>query len=369
MATPLSTIAALPGGIRRSASLNGHRLANGARIVGGLDRPAVGCTPHDVVWRQDRASLRRYRAGADEGRPALLLIPSLINRSHVWDLRPGDSFVEGLLARGYDVFLADWGVPDHRDAGNSISTYVDGYLPAIHAAALEHADRPPAVVGHCFGGVLSLLWTASQAQEPPALVTVATPTNWLEMGPLAALTRQGRIDPEDLLDATGNVPPRSMLRAFQMIRPLGDLAGYVTLWDRLHDRSAAQAIRALSDWAHGHVPFPGAAFRELIRELSRANALHHGEVVLAGQSRRLLDITTPFLNIYGKHDHVSPPASVAPLTELVGSEDREGVELRAGHVGLLVGGTARKSTLPTLDDWLKARIIPSKQERHAAESR
>ena len=159
-----------------------------------------------------------------------------------------------------------------------------------------------------------------------------------------------------------------MLRAFQMIRPLGDLAGYVTLWDRLHDRSAAQAIRALSDWAHGHVPFPGAAFRELIRELSRANALHHGEVVLAGHTRRLLDITTPFLNIYGKHDHVSPPASVAPLTELVGSEDREGVELRAGHVGLLVGGTARKSTLPTLDDWLKARLIPSEPARHAAES-
>jgi poly(3-hydroxyalkanoate) synthetase len=155
VATPLSTIAALPGGIRRSASVNGRRLANGARIVGGLDRPAVGCTPHDVVWRQDRASLRRYRAGADEERPALLLIPSLINRSHVWDLRPGDSFVEGLLARGYDVFLADWGVADHRDAGNSISTYVDGYLPAIHAAAVEHAERPPAVVGHCFGGVLA----------------------------------------------------------------------------------------------------------------------------------------------------------------------------------------------------------------------
>ena len=59
---------------------------------------------------------------------------------------------------------------------------------------------------------------------------------------------------------------------------------------------------------------------------------------------------------------------VIAVTELVGSEDREGVELRAGHVGLLVGGTARKSTLPTLDGWLKARLIPSKQARRAAES-
>jgi polyhydroxyalkanoate synthase len=356
MVNSLSTIAAVPGGARRHAGLNARRLVNAARMAGGLDRPAVGCTPCDVVWRQDRASLRRYRAGADPGRPAILLVPSLINRSHVWDLRPGDSFVEGLLGRGYDVFLADWGVADHRDADNSIATYVDGYLPAIYGAALEQGGQTPAVVGHCFGGVLTLLWAATQADQPPALVCVATPTNWLEMGPLAAITRQGRIEPEDVLDATGNVPPRTLLRAFQMIRPLGDLAGYVTLWDRLHDRSTAQAIRALSDWAHGHVPFPGAAFRELIRDLSRGNALYHGEVVLAGRTRRLRDISAPFLNLYGAHDHVSPPESVAPLTDLVGSEDREGIQLRAGHVGLLVGSTARKATLPTLHDWLAPRL-------------
>jgi polyhydroxyalkanoate synthase subunit PhaC len=356
MSSPVKAITALPGGMRGTAALNGRRLINAARMAGGLDRPAVGCTPYDVVWRQDRASLRRYRAGADPGRPAVLLIPSLINRSHVWDLRPGDSFVEGLLGRGYDVFLADWGVPDQRDADNSIATYVDGYMPAIYGAALEQGGQTPAVVGHCFGGVLALLWAASQGDQPPALVSVATPTNWLEMGPLAAITRQGRIEPEDVLDATGNVPPRTLLRAFQMIRPLGDLAGYVTLWDRLHDRPTAQAIRALSDWAHGHVPFPGAAFRELIRDLSRGNALYHGEVVLGGRARRLRDVSAPFLNLYGAHDHVSPPESVAPLTELVGSEDREGFQLRAGHVGLLVGGTARKATLPTLHDWLQPRL-------------
>jgi polyhydroxyalkanoate synthase len=356
MPNPLNTITARPRGVRGTAALNGRRLVNAARMAGGLDRPAVGCTPYDVIWRQDRVSLRRYRAGADPDRPAVLLIPSLINRSHVWDLRPGDSFVEGLLKRGYDVFLTDWGVIDRRDADNSIATYVDGYLPAIHGAALERGGQTPAVVGHCFGGVLTLLWAATQADQPPALVNVATPTNWLEMGPLAAITRQGRIEPEDVLDAAGNVPPRTLLRAFQMIRPLGDLVGYATLWDRLHDRTTAQAIRALSDWAHSHVPFPGAAFRELIRELSRGNALYHGEVVLAGRTRRLRDIGAPFLNLYGEHDHVSPPESVAPLTDLVGSEDREGVQLRAGHVGLLVGGTARKATLPTLHDWLQPRL-------------
>src|SRR5207248_1913489 len=184
---------------------NARRAANAVRLAAGLDRPRTGCTPHVVVWRQDRVTLRRYRAGMDAGGPPLLLVPSLINRSHIWDLRPGDSFAGGLLAHGSEGFLFAWVPPTHRNAANSTSTD---------------------------------------------------------------------------FDETGNVPPGTLLRAFQMLRPLGDLAGYITLWDRLDDRKAAQAIWALTDWAHDHVPFPGVAFVEMIRELSRENGMFTGEVLL-----------------------------------------------------------------------------------------
>ncbi|HEY3259961.1 MAG TPA: alpha/beta fold hydrolase, partial [Pseudonocardiaceae bacterium] len=197
--------------IRDTIDRNTRRTVNGLRLLGGLDRPRTGCTPHLAVWREDRPSLRRYRAGMDTGRPPVLLVPSLINRSHIWDLRPGDSFVEGLQSHGYDVFLVDWGVPDERDAHNCLATYVDDYLPAAFSAVRELAGEPPIVMGHCFGGVISVLWAASTPERPPALVCLGVPTNWLEMGPLAQMTRQGRLDPEDLLDGTGNVPPTTLL--------------------------------------------------------------------------------------------------------------------------------------------------------------
>lgn len=353
---PTSLVAPLTG-LRTDIGRSLRRSANALRLLGGLDRPRTGCTPHLLVWRKDRATLRRYRAGAEPGRPPLLLVPSLINRSHIWDLRPGDSFVEGLIERGYDVFLVDWGVTDERDSGNTMATYVDEYLPAAYAAARDAAGAPPAVLGHCFGGVIATLWAATVDQQPPALVALGVPTNWAEMAPLSHVTQQGRIDPEDVLDATGNVPPATLLRGFQMLRPLGDLAGYVTLWDRLDDRRAVQAIRALTDWAHDHVPFPGAAFVEMINSLSRDNALLTGEVVLADRLRRLADITCPFLNVYGLHDHVTPPRSVAPLTERVGSTQADALAVEAGHIGLLVGGSARKQTLPKITEWL-ATVSP-----------
>ncbi len=46
----------------------------------------------------------------------MLLVFALINRPEVFDLRPGNSFVEYLLSEGYDVYLVDWGVPDEADS-------------------------------------------------------------------------------------------------------------------------------------------------------------------------------------------------------------------------------------------------------------
>jgi len=337
-----------------------RRVINGLRLAAGLDRPGVGCTPRTVIWSRGRASLMHYTAGADAGRPAILLVPSLINRSYIWDLRHGDSFVENLLGAGYDVLCLDWGQPDARDAHNTMSTYIDDYMMAAVAAATRRCASVPIVIGHCFGGLIALLWAASTAQQPPALITLAAPTNWDEVGPLSWLTRQGRIEPEDVLDETGNVPPAAMLAAFQMIRPLGDAVTYVTLVDRLHDREATQAIWALMLWARGHIPFPGTTFVEMIRKLSRENSLTTGKVAFGGRIRELSNITAPFLNIYGSKDHVAPPESVKPLTGLVGSQRAEQRELNAGHIGLLVGSTMRAKTMPTVIGWLD-EVLPRDQ--------
>jgi polyhydroxyalkanoate synthase len=329
-----------------------RRVVNGLRLAAGLDRPGVGCTPRTVIWSRGRASLMHYTAGADAGNPTILLVPSLINRSYIWDLRHGDSFVEHLLGAGFDVMCLDWGEPDARDAHNTMSTYVDDYMVAAVAAATRRCGSVPVVIGHCFGGLIAVLWAASTEQQPRALITLAAPTNWDEVGPLSWLTRQGRIEPEDVLDETGNVPPAAMLTAFQMIRPLGDIVTYVTLFDRLHDREATQAIWALMAWARGHIPFPGTTFVEMIRKLSRENSLITGKVAFGGRIRELSSITAPFLNIYGRKDHVAPPESVKPLTSLVGSTTADERELNAGHIGLLVGTTMRGKTMPTVTGWL-----------------
>ena len=71
----------------------------------------VGTSPKDVVWTHRKTTLYRYRSENRRHAVPVLLVFALINRPDIFDLRPGNSFVEFLLNEGFDVFLIDWGYP------------------------------------------------------------------------------------------------------------------------------------------------------------------------------------------------------------------------------------------------------------------
>ena len=77
--------------------------------------PAVGETPHSVVWTENKWRLLRFAPERPKYARPVLLVPSLINRWYVLDLRPGASLVEALVGAGFDVWCLDWGVPQDED--------------------------------------------------------------------------------------------------------------------------------------------------------------------------------------------------------------------------------------------------------------
>ena len=75
-------------------------------------------TPKDTLFRDGTAALYRFRR--PEGAPAggglpLLLVPSMINRWYVLDLRRGASMADALVRAGIDTFCLDWGTPEDED--------------------------------------------------------------------------------------------------------------------------------------------------------------------------------------------------------------------------------------------------------------
>ena len=335
---------------------NALRARNGIRMAAGLSRPKLGTTPKDVVWRRGRAELWHYRNDNVCFSPPLLIVFSLFSRSCILDLQKGNSFVERLLDAGFDVYLLDWGVPDERDAANQLEDYVDDYLPAAvervrHLAGAEELN----MLGYCFGGVLSSLYAAHHLDAPLRSLTVmATPVDMQQLGPLTSVIGKDGLDVETMLDVDGNMPPHIISQAFQVLKPTAQLTQYVELWDRLWADDYVAAHQAMTGWATDHIPLPGGVARELAK-MVQDNAIVNDTMVIGGDRVSLSAITVPFMSVLATRDHIVPEASAAPLIDLVGSPDKHELRLDAGHVGLLVGRTAAKTTIPTIIEFLIGR--------------
>jgi polyhydroxyalkanoate synthase subunit PhaC len=331
-----------------------RRGRNGLHYAAGTHRPKVGQTPKDVVWTRHKTQLWRYRNDQVRFRPPVVIVHSLVSRSYVLDLYPGNSAVAFLLRSGLDVFLLDWGVADDADAGNALETYADEAIPAAVAAACDAAGTSDVtLLGYCFGGVLSLLACARHRELPVRnLVLMATPVDFDGMQSITSLVREGRLDPEDIIDSTGNVPPEVVENAFRLLKPTAEVSQYATLWENLWNDEYVEGYQAMGQWTRDHVPFPGAAFRQTVEQLVRRNALVEGTLELGGEAVDLRQIRCPVLNVIAERDHIVPLPAAEPLPRLVGSEEAEELRLAAGHVGLVAGRSAAKVTLPGIAGWI-----------------
>jgi polyhydroxyalkanoate synthase len=343
--------------VRRDVERNALRARNGIKLAAGIDRPGVGLTPKDVVWQRGRCQLWHYRNDDVRYAPPLLVVFSLISRSYILDLTPGNSFIEQLLAAGFDVYMIDWGEPDERDAHNRLEDYVDDYIPAAVDRVLELSGCDEVnLFGYCFGGDLTLLYAAHHPDAPVRSLTVlATPVDFTEMGPLADIFRVGGMNVDDVLDDDGNVPPQIVVQGFRTLKPTAEVSRYVTLWERLWSDEYVASYQAMTGWSDDHVPFPGAAARETVQMLVRDNGMVTDRLSVGGDPVHLRDVRLPFLTVRAERDHIVPPAATAPLIDLVGSADKHELRLEAGHMGLVVGRTAARTTVPTIIDFLRRR--------------
>ncbi len=326
----------------------------------GIDRAKTAQSPRDEVYRDGAATLWHYRSDRVEFAQPILLVPSLVSRAFILDLQPGNSLVEHLIGRGLDVYMMDWGSPNEADAGNTLETYTHAMLPrAVRTINSRHDEVGVTVFGYCFGGILTLLYAASNPDDPIAnLVQLATPVDFEAMPPAMMIAGSNGVQPEHVIDETGNVPASAVRGSFSLLTPTADLATIAGFFERVHDEQFIANYQAMTSWTRDHVPFPGGVFRQTLDLFQGQNAIANNTLVLDGKAVDLANITAPFLNILGDKDHIVPAASTVGLHEMVGSADSTELRLPAGHVGMIVGSGAVKRHMPAFSDWIVTHSEP-----------
>lgn len=342
--------------VTRELERNAMRTRNGIRYLTGAEWAPRAPTPSEVIWQQGHVTLRRYLGGSSRVAPPVMAFLGLVSRAYVFDLVAGNSFMRRLLDAGFDVSVLDWGVPDESDAASTLETYVEGYLPhAIAALRNETGAEQVNAIGYCMGGDLALLALAGDPELPVRnLVVMATPVDFRHMGPIADAIIAGRLEPRSFLDETGNVPPAVVGRFFKIRRPTADLVQYANLWEHLWNDEYVEGHQAMGRYLREQVPFPGAAFLQVVEDWLRGNAFMRGTLRLGDRRVSLADIRTPVLAVMCERDDLVPEPAAAPIADLLTGAPVQLVRLDAGHSSLVVGRTAARVTIPRILDWLAA---------------
>jgi polyhydroxyalkanoate synthase len=342
----------------------GRVAENSTRIVNGTLRAQVAQTPKQTIWSLNKASLYHYypQVPAEKRhRVPILLVFALINRPYIFDLRPGNSFVEYMLNQGHDVYLLDWGSPGPEDADLTFEDYALDYLPRVIRALKRHSGSPEfSVIGWCIGALLTTIYAAMRPNDGLRnMVTLTAPLDFShkqEMGPFQRWLQAEYFNVDALLDQTGNMPGSLIDVGSKLLKPIENYLGNnLRLLDNLDDAKIIEAWQAMNTWVTDDVPFAGAAYRQLIVEFYRENRLMAGTLKMRGEIVDVAKIKANLLNIIAEQDHIVPPCQSRGFLEQTGSADTRELRLKGGHIGIMAGSGARRQCWPQIDAWLAER--------------
>ena len=300
-------------------------------------------TPKDVICTDAGASLYRFR-GATAPKPGVapvLLVPSMINRWYVLDLRAGASLAGALVSRGLDVWCLDWGAPQDEDRYLEWDDVVRRLSRMARRVRRETGQQQLSLLGYCMGATLSGIYTALEPEGVSAFVNLLGPFDFSQAGHLGLMTDPRWFDADAVADA-GNVAPHQMQAGFQFLRPTATLAKWVGVMDRGMD----DGFKALEAWASDNVAFPAAAYRRYIRELYQENQLVKGTHRALGRSVQLGDIRCPVLTVAASRDAICPREAALGLNRAV--PQAAVLDVPGGHVGAVVGGAATRVLYPAV---------------------
>ena len=289
---------------------------------------------YPTLWQQGTTRLLDCRPdGADN--PPVLLIPSLINRAYILDLRPRISVVRGLSKRGVSPYLLDWGAPGNQEKDFRLTDYIRDRIEPALDHLYRSTGRPVALLGYCMGGLLAVAQALRRPAQVSCLTLLATPWDFhrgvdVPRAFLSALIE----DLRRVIGAQGQMSVDMLQALFTVFDP--DLtARKFTAFKALPPRSGqAKEFVLLEDWANDGVPLVEGVAVECLDEWYVNNTPFLGRWTVDGCQVRPEQVVCPSLVVVPKRDRIVTPASALALSQCLPA--CETLQIPGGHVGMLL---------------------------------
>ncbi len=313
-------------------------------------------TPSEVVYTLGKVTLRHYKNSQSKltavGLP-VLIVYAQINRFNILDISSDRSVVRNLTSNGLDVYVLDWGYSGSQDDNRSVEDYVKILHSVMDIITSRHKKNDKiSILGYCWGGLISIIFTALHPDRVNALALLASPVDSSKDNSLLAVWARS-IDADMIIQEFGHMDGQILDLAFIMRNPPRNLCDkYLKLFKNFNDKHFVNSFLAVENWLFRTPPIPGVLYRQIINDLYKRNLLIRNDIKINGKAVDLKKIDVPLLNIVAENDDLVSPASSLAVNEYVSSVDKKSIKIPGGHVGLLISKRAHEKLWPEVADWI-----------------
>mgnify|MGYP003627357078 FL=1 len=337
-------------------------------------------SPYEEILSEGIMSVRRYQslneaeieiAGAnipvskDRLRTPVVLIPPLAATSMIFDLMPHRSIVRYFLAKGFDVYLIDWGDVTADHSNLSLETYVMDWMPkALSAVQESSGEKEVSIFSYCMGGLISLMYLATSNDDcVKNLVTVASPVDMHQSGvagkvlsaiyqPAQTISSILNFSLMDLPARYFHVPGWTSSLVFKMTNPMGLVISSFEKFLNLWDRDYLEESLTMSQWFDDMVDYPGETIREMSVNMMLNNKMASGKMKIGETRAEFSRVQASILAFAGDSDKLVSVSAARKVLDIVSSEDKEFCVVPGGHAGVFAGSRAPENTWNISADWL-----------------
>ncbi|PIE43812.1 MAG: alpha/beta hydrolase [Gammaproteobacteria bacterium] len=340
-------------------------------------------TPYDIIHRDGIMSVRHYlplgedeiligtdtvTVNRDRKRVPLVLVPPLAATAMVFDLLPQRSVVRFFLAKGFDVYLIDWGDVTGEQKDISLETYVLEWMPRAFDKVRQDSDEKElSIFSYCMGGLLTLMYAAAE-RDPYVrnIVTVASPVDMHQMGvagrmlamtyrPAQIISRLLNFSLMDLPSRYLHIPGWVNSTVFKLTNPMGSVISYWELLVNMWDREYVKNHQTMKQWFNDMVDYPGETIKGMAVRMAINNQMAKGRMKMGDAHAEFERIHCAILAFAGDSDKLVPVRAARKILDIVSSEDKEFCVVPGGHAGVFAGSKAPSHTWAISADWLTDR--------------
>lgn len=328
-------------------------------IIGHYDnmlepiRDTINRTPSEIIPMSGTFEVHHYKTDSPQKfKTPILIVGSLINRHYILDLLPETSIIRYFQQLGFDVYATDWRMPTIKDEDMQLASYAHDYLEnAVDKVEEVTGSRNVTLFGYCWGGILSLIYSAMHPKNVKNLILHATPADFGKT-PTVLESWIKDLDVKKFVNTFGNVPSSFLNIAFMLRNPLEAALKYQFYFSQPRSIKEITQFFAVESWLYDSVPIIGKTFEKIIDDIYKKNLLIQNKMIVGGNLVDLKNITVPVLNIVGTNDDLVSAESSRTIIDVVASTDKQTIEFPTGHVGLCISKTAHKKLWPDVGKWL-----------------